>query len=45
MILSETEPILPFPLSASYSLESCLKYAPDKQVYIVRENVRGKEMF
>lgn len=42
MILSETEPILPFPLSASYSLESCLKYAPDKQVYIVREKCSGQ---
>ena len=42
MNLSETELILPFPLSASYSLESCLKYAPDKQVYIVREKDSGE---
>lgn len=42
MTLPETEQILPFPLSASYSVESCLKYASDKRVYIVREKSSGQ---
>lgn len=42
MMLSETGLILPSSLAAFYSLESCLKYAPDKQVYIVREKSSGQ---
>lgn len=42
MMLSENGLALPSPLSALYSLESCLKYAPDKQVYIVREKSSGQ---
>lgn len=42
MILPETEQILPFPLSDSYSVESCLKYAQDKQVYTVRDKSSGQ---
>lgn len=42
MMLSETGLVLPSPLSDSYSLESCLKYASDKQVYIVREKSSGQ---
>lgn len=40
-ILPEMDRQLPPQLSALYSLESCLKYTPDKQVYVLREKSTG----